>query len=241
MVDKTIMNMSQEDLNNKNLRLMEEIQAKASLEKSLKDSEIKALQSQINPHFTFNVLNTIVRLAIIEKAEKTQELTYLFAELLRYVIRNVNNEVTVEDEINQIRRYFGIQSIRFGEKMQFSFDVDESMFHHKLPSMLIQPMVENAMVHGIETREGTGIIFVRGYHTEKDILFEIIDNGIGMSERLIGQVLSRKNTTMSSVSSTGIGIANTNERLILAYGVDYALQISSRLGEGTTVTIRIPK
>jgi LytS/YehU family sensor histidine kinase len=241
MVDKTIMNMAQEELNNKNLRLMEEIQAKASLEKSLKDSEIKALQSQINPHFTFNVLNTIVRLAIIEKADKTQELTYLFAELLRYVVRNVNNEVSVEDEINQIRRFFGIQSIRFGEKMQFNIDVDPAINIYKMPSMIIQPMVENAMVHGIENREGTGIIFIRGYQNEKDIIFEIIDNGIGMSERLISQVLSRKNSGSSSATSTGIGIANTNERLILGYGPDYAIQINSRLGEGTTVIIKIPK
>jgi len=241
MVDKTIMNMYQEELNSKNVLLMEEIKAKASLEKFLKDSEIKALQSQINPHFTFNVLNTIVRLAIIEKAEKTQELTYLFAELLRYVIRNVNNEVAVEDEINQIRRYFGIQSIRFGEKMQFSFDVDAKINRYKIPSMLIQPMVENAMAHGIETMESTGIIFIRGYQTDKDMIFEIVDNGVGMSERLISQVLARKNNVISSASSTGIGISNTNERLILAYGPEYGLQINSRLGEGTTVTIRIPK
>lgn len=241
MIDKTMLNIAQEELIKRNIQLMEEIHAKANLEKALKDSEIKALQSQINPHFTFNVLNTIVRLAIIEKADKTQELTYLFAELLRYVVRNVNNEVSVEDEINQINRYFGIQSIRFGEKLQYDIDLDPGINSYKIPSMIIQPMVENAMIHGIENREGTGIIFIRGYQDEKDIIFEIIDNGIGMSERLIEQVLSKKGLRSISEISTGIGISNTNERLILFFGLDYAMQINSRLGEGTTVTIKIPK
>lgn len=241
IVEKAMLNITQEELNNKNIKLVEEIKARTELEKALKDSEIKVLQSQINPHFMFNVLNTIVRLAIIEEAEKTQELTYLFSEMLRYVLKNADKMLPVSEEINQIERYLNIQSIRFGDKLKFITNIEASIYHETMPTMLLQPLVENAMIHGIEPKDGNGSIIVNGYQDGDDLVFEIIDDGMGMSSKKLEQLLNVKQTAFVNSTTPGIGIANTNKRLILSFGENYKLDIKSKREQGTAVTVRIPK
>lgn len=241
IVEKAMLHITQEELNNKNIKLMEEIKARTNLEKALKDSEIKVLQSQINPHFMFNVLNTIVRLAIIEEADKTRELAYLFAEMLRYVIKNSNKMLTVSEEIVQVERYLNIQSIRFGDRLKFVTNIETTIYSEIIPSMILQPFVENAVIHGIEPKEGNGTIVVNGFHDENDLVFEIIDDGVGISNQKLEQLLEAKETRFTSTSSTGIGISNTNKRLIFTYGDNYKLDIKSKLGQGTVVTVRMPR
>lgn len=241
IVEKAMLHIIQEDLNDKNLKLMDEIKARTELEKALKDSEIKVLQSQINPHFMFNVLNTIVRLAIIEKAEKTQELTYLFAEMLRYLLKNVNKMLAVSEEIAQIERYLGIQSVRFGDKLKYIINIDENIKDEVIPSMILQPFVENAMIHGIEPKDGRGTVIVKGYEDGDDLVFEIIDDGVGMSPKKLSTITDPKEAQYLRSVSTGIGISNTNKRLIFSFGEGYKLDIKSKQGQGTIITIKIPK
>jgi len=241
IVEKAMLNIIQEELNNKNIKLMEEIKARTELEKALKDSEIKVLQSQINPHFMFNVLNTIVRLAIIEEAEKTQELSYLFAEMLRYVLKNTDKMLPVSEEIAQIERYLSIQSIRFGDRLKFITNIEGSIYNEVIPTMILQPLVENAMIHGIEPKDGHGTIIVNGYQDGDDLIFEIIDDGVGIPPKKVEQLLNMQNAQYMNSDSTGIGIANTNKRLILSFGESYKLDIKSKRDQGTTVTVRIPK
>lgn len=241
IVEKAMLHITQEELNNKNVKLMEEIKARTELQKALKDSEIKVLQSQINPHFMFNVLNTIVRLAIIEEADKTRELAYLFAEMLRYVIKNANKMLAVSEEIVQIERYLNIQSIRFGDRLKFVTNIDATIYNEIIPSMILQPFVENAVIHGIEPKEGTGTIIVNGFREEDDFIFEIIDDGVGISPKTLEQLKETKDSRYAGSASTGIGISNTNKRLIFTFGDNFKLDIKSKLGQGTLVTIRIPK
>lgn len=241
IVEKAMLHITQEELNNKTIKLMEEIKARTELEKALKDSEIKVLQSQINPHFMFNVLNTIVRLAIIEEAEKTQELAYLFSEMLRYVLKNSDKMLQVSEEITQIERYLNIQSIRFGEKLKFITNIETSVYNEIIPSMILQPLVENAVIHGIEPKDGNGTIIVKGYQDGDDLVFEIIDDGMGMLAKKLEQLLNTKQTAYIYSTTPGIGISNTNKRLILSFGENYKLDIKSKREQGTTVTVRIPK
>ncbi len=240
IVEKALLHITQEELNNKNIKLMEEIKARTELEKALKDSEIKVLQSQINPHFMFNVLNTIVRLAIIEEAEKTQELSYLFAEMLRYVLKNTDKMLSVSEEFAQIERYLNIQSIRFGDRLKYITNIEGSIYNEPIPSMILQPLVENAMIHGIEPKDGNGSIIVNGYQDGDDLVFEIIDDGVGIPSKKVEQLLNIQQTQYTGVS-TGIGISNTNKRLVLSFGENYRLDIKSKREQGTTVTVRIPK
>ncbi|HWQ29659.1 MAG TPA: PocR ligand-binding domain-containing protein [Negativicutes bacterium] len=240
IVEKDMMQLMQEELNQKNLKLMEEIRVRAELERTLKDTEIKTLQSQVNPHFLFNVLNTLSRLALTEKAPKTQEMAYSLAETLRYILQNINQMVSLDEELAQIERYLKIQSVRFGERIQYKLEVQEEIKKVRIPSMLLQTFVENAVNHGLEPKEEPGIVKVSGYSTDEAAVIEITDDGVGIPESKLKLLLEEAD--ISSISqSTGIGINNANKRLIYYYGPEYKLKIRSVQNKGTTVTIRIPK
>lgn len=241
IVEKDMLNLMQEELTNNTIKLMQEIKARAGLERALKDTEIKALQSQVNPHFMFNVLNTLGSLALVEKAEKTQELIYILAELLRYTVKNVNQMVRIEEEISQIERYMKIQAIRFGSKINYIIDISNDIMDFSVPSMILQPFVENAVIHGIELKEGNGFIKVLGYTVEDDIIFEISDDGIGMSKQKLIEVMDLDTKYVTGSKSTGIGISNANKRLIYTYGEEYKVNLKSKPGVGTTVFIKIPR
>ncbi|MFT9498122.1 sensor histidine kinase [Anaerosolibacter sp.] len=240
MVEKDMMNIMQEELNTKNLKLMEQVKARAELERALKDTEIKALQSQINPHFLFNVLNTVGRLALIEKAPKTQEIVYALAELLRYILKNIDQMVKLEDEIAHIERYLKIQSVRFGDRIQYVLDIPESIRNITVPAMLLQTLVENAINHGLEPKEEPGTIKIIGYELEEDAVIEIIDDGVGMSKERLHMVQDEHLDMGALSESTGIGINNVNKRLIYHYGSEYKLKIKSKPNGGTKVKVRIP-
>lgn len=241
IVEKDMMHLMQEELNQKNLKLMEEIRVRAELERTLKDTEIQALQSQVNPHFLFNVLNTLGRLALIEKAPKTQEMAYALAETLRYILKNINQMVSLEDELAHIERYLKIQSVRFGERIRFKLDIQEDIKKIKVPSMILQTFVENAINHGLEPKEESGIVKVTGYSMEEGAVIEITDNGVGIPEDKLQVILGDGGDIGAISQSTGIGINNVNKRLVYYYGPDYKIKIRSVPNEGTTVTIRIPK
>lgn len=241
IVEKGMITLIQEELNNKNLELMEELKVRNELEKALKDSEIKALQSQINPHFLFNVLNNIGSLALMENAERTQELIYLLSEMLRYMVKNINLTISVEEEIKQIERYLKLQSVRYGDKIDYKISIDENVKKIIIPSMIIQPFVENAIVHGIEPKEEKGCIRINGFAHEEYIVFEIEDDGVGMDKKCLREIFELNSSNYSESKSTGIGISNANRRIIYTYGSSYKVDIKSKLGFGTKVIIKLPK
>ncbi|QNO14014.1 PocR ligand-binding domain-containing protein [Alkalicella caledoniensis] len=241
IVEKDMMQIMQAELNQKSIKLVEEERVRIELERTLKESELKALQSQVNPHFLFNVLNTIGRQALIEKASKTQEIVYTLAEILRYTLKNINQMVELREEISHIERYLTIQAIRFGDRIQYKLDIPKSIESIRIPSMILQSLVENSINHGLEPKESNGYITIKGYITDYGIEIEIADNGVGIHEHNLEMILDENKEIGSLTKSTGIGINNVNKRLSYHYGPEYKIEISSKIGVGTKVKVKIPK
>lgn len=214
---------------------------KESLEKDrlVKELELQALQSQINPHFLFNTLNVLSKLALLEGAEKTSDLIVSMSNLLRYNLRNLDQPVTLQDELEHVKEYFSIQQARFRDRIKLELDIDESALQQTMPSLTLQPIVENAFLHGIERMEKGAVIRLEIARVHEGVRISLSDNGSGMSEeeRL---ALLRLEAGTEKKQSTGLGTKNVFKRLQLFYGKDDLVDIESELGKGTTVTIRIP-
>lgn len=239
-VEKGLVHLIQEELNKKNLELMKEMKLRAELEKSLKVSEIKSLQSQMNPHFLFNVLNTIARLALLENALSTQEIVFSFSELLRYTLKkNSTHLVCLKDEIQYIQNYLKIQAMRLGERLKYHIEVEDEINNMMIPFMLLQPIVENAINHGIEKKKEGGMIKLSIYKLNNTAVIKIKDNGVGMSKEKLRGILN-ENKKDEDASSTGIGLNNLNKRLSYYFEENYLLDIHSDLKKGTTVKMQIP-
>lgn len=225
--------------------IAENIQA---LEKThlVKELELKALQSQINPHFLFNTLNIIANLAYIEGAEKTSDLTASTSNLIRYNLRKLEQPVTLKDEVEHIKEYLTIQKARFQERVSFEFDIDESVLEQLIPCLTLQPILENAFVHGIEDLEQGGKIMITMKDSESSVLIQLSDNGNGMDEpirkRLVNFLLEeRADPKADNKKSTGLGTINVFKRLYLFYGEKMNIEITSNIGVGTTVIFKLPK
>lgn len=228
-----------EELNRKNTQLIGEMETRMDLERLLKDAELKLLQSQVNPHFLFNVLNTINSLAIIESATMTSEIVHTLSEMLRYTLKNTFNDlVQIRDEIDYMEKYVTIQRARIGERIQVKVEIPEELLILKTPYMILQPLVANAIVHGLYERPEAGLITVALKQEKKDVLITVSDNGVGIEPARLKRILETEEELDSQ--STGVGLRNTHRRLQYKYGEDYGIQITSALGEGTQVHVRIP-
>ncbi len=242
IVEKGFTQLMQQELNDKNKRLIEEMKVRMALEKNLKDSELQLLKSQVNPHFLFNVLNTINSLAMIEKAPKTSEMIYFLSEMLRYTIKHgTNQNVTIEQELDYTLKYLKIQQIRMGTKLHFEIDVPDRFMNIKVPFMIVQSMVSNAITHGLYPVEQEGVIQIKGYSDEENVYLTISDNGIGMAKEKIQEILKGTYTGDPSKGTTGIGLINADKRLVHLFGEKHRLVIDSVSGKGTRVTIKLPK
>lgn len=220
-------------------RLLEETRRRSEYENAIKSLELKALQSQVNPHFLFNTLNTAARLAYLENANKTAEIIYSLANLLHYSLRNLNQLVTLKEEISCIKYYLYIQQIRFKDHIKASIEVPEELGKYLIPVMSLQPLVENAIVHGLEKKKEGGLLRIVGYEKNSDIYIEIIDDGVGIEEGMI-KILKNSKEAING-HTTGLGIHNVDLRIKKYFGSKYGLSIESKLGEGTKVTVKIPK
>lgn len=231
--------------------LIERIKEKAYVEKQLKEQEIKNLemknllnqselnflQSQINPHFLFNTLNSITILAEIEEAGQTRKMIESMSNILQYNLRKINDMVTLNEELAIIKNYIYIQRTRHGNRIEYSFDIDESVLNYSIPSMIIQPFVENSIMHGLEPKEGKGLLELGMYDVGKNIEIVIKDNGVGMSQEVLEQI---NNKNIRQDSKKGIGVINVVRRLEIYYGSD-AIHFDSELGKGTTIKMILPK
>ncbi|MDO7908040.1 histidine kinase [Paenibacillus sp. JX-17] len=214
---------------------------KESLEKDrlVKELELQALQSQINPHFLFNTLNVLSKLALLEGAEQTSDLIVSMSNLLRYNLRSLDQPVTLENELKHVDEYIAIQKARFRDRVQFETDIDKSVLQILVPSLTIQPIIENAFMHGIDHMEQGGVIRLAIRRLGQEVLISIADNGAGMEEETRKSLLELKDKEISR-TSTGIGTRNVFKRLALFYGKDDLVEISSEPGKGTEIRFRIP-
>ncbi|MBF0705587.1 histidine kinase [Alkalihalobacillus hwajinpoensis] len=223
--------------------LIKEIKQKSELDQLLKEMELKSLQSQINPHFLFNTLNTISRRAYIEGADQTSELIESVAALLRYNLGNLAKDVTLKEELNIVREYFFIQQSRFGERVTFNVVADEEILDCMIPVLTLQPIVENAFIHGVESYEEGGEIVIRVYSDQNDVVVEVADNGVGIEKARLTQLLFNDGRSVSEKRqghSTGLGMQNVKKRIELYYQETGTMTVESTKGSGTTVRLNLP-
>lgn len=224
--------------------LVGEIKEKSELDRLLKEMELKSLQSQINPHFLFNILNTVSRTAYLEGADRTSELVESTAALLRHNLSDLHQPTTLGKEVEIIREYFFLQKARFGERVRFQTDIDESSLSASIPSMTLQPLVENAFIHGVESYEEGAEIKIRIHREEGWVIVEVMDNGVGMDEKTKRKLLRSEEDQVNTVEahghSTGLGVKNVMRRLQLFYQREHLVAIDSGIGKGTTVTLKLP-
>ncbi|QBP40185.1 sensor histidine kinase [Paenisporosarcina antarctica] len=227
--------------------LISEIQQKAQLEHELQqnklllqESQLRSLQSQINPHFLFNTLNTLSKKAYLEGAEETSDLLVSVAGLLRYNLKRLDRSVTIHEEVVVLQQYMEIQKARFTDRLDFHLDIDESCLQVQIPGLTLQPIVENAVIHAIEPKEDGGSIWFRVLDENDSVTIEIEDDGVGMSKDKVTQILEER-LVETEGHSTGIGFSNVVKRLRLFYGFEDVIQIDSTEGQGTKVVLKIPK
>jgi two-component system, sensor histidine kinase YesM len=199
-----------------------------------KEAEMKALQAQINPHFLYNSLSLINWKAITIDAEDISHITTTLSKFYRTTLNNGKNIISIKEELENTKAYLEIQSIMHDYSFEVDFNIDDSLYQFDMIKLILQPIVENAIEHGIDQkRDGKGILSVTGVQTGKRIEFLIEDNGNGMDDSLIEEVLVKH--------SKGYGLYNVNQRIKTFFGEEYGLSINSIKGKGTQISVVIPK
>ena len=216
-------------------RLLRESQERAALQAALQEAQLIALKAQINPHFLFNSLTLIGYTSVSGDPASTEEIVYNLSDLLRYSLRNVSTSVELSEEIDMVERYLTIQKIGFGERLRSEIDVDPELRRTQIPCMLLQPLVENAVLHGAEPMKRPVTITLRARQQGDFLLIEVADDGAGMSPEQVqainnGQFASRKQS---------VGLRNVYERLRGEYGESCRFEVESALGTGTTFRLFI--
>ena len=200
-------------------------------------SELMVLQNQINPHFLYNTLDIIVWMIENEKREEAVEVVTALARFFRISLSNGKTIIPVEDEIEHVRNYLMIQERRFKNRFSYTLDVEEGLGQYGTIKLILQPIVENCIYHAMEFMDGDGIIQISARKEEETILFTVSDNGCGMTEDIVEQIMAGKKV---SKGKGGVGLQNVQERLQLVFGDGFGMMIHSEPDEGTEVNIRIP-
>lgn len=214
-------------------KLMEQVRQE---EISLRKTELKALQAQINPHFLYNTLDAIAWMCEEGKNEDAKEMVTSLARLFRISISKGHELIPIEKEVEHAKSYLKIEKYRYKNQFTYSFDVQEECLPYLCNKITLQPIIENAIYHGVNQMIDEGEIWIRIYKDSGDIVFQIEDNGVGMSEEQCLEILNRE-----PGDRTGIGIKNVNDRIKIYFGESYGLSIVSEPDEGTCVTICVPE
>ena len=209
-------------------------------EEEKRKTELDALQGQINPHFLYNTLDSIVWMI---EGEKNQEAVYMvtqLAQLFRISLNRGKTMISIEQELKHAKAYLNIQKIRYKDAFEAIYDIEEGVEDYIIVKIVIQPILENAIYHGIKEAEEDGIIRIHAYRRDDDIYIEVSDNGYGMNEEECKALLQGDEKPITSKHGSGVGLINVHRRLKLRFGEQYGLHIKSEPDVGTTVTIHIP-
>ncbi len=218
-------------------RIQELMEQNVHEQEQKRKSELKALQSQINPHFLYNTLDSIIWMAEGKKNEEVVLMTASLARLLRQSISNEDEVVPIANEVEYARGYLTIQKMRYKDKLEFQIDVDPSILHIPLIKLVLQPIIENAIYHGLKYKESKGLLIIKGFPKDGNAVLQVIDDGVGMDEETLAHIYDRHKV---NYHSNGVGVYNVQKRLKLYYGEDYGIAYESTPGKGTTATITIP-
>lgn len=211
-------------------------------QKNLQKSEMKALQAQITPHFLYNTFDTIIWLAEAGKSEQVIDITRAFSSFFRVSLSRGREWITVEQEIEHIQSYLVIQKIRYRDILDYTIDIDKNLFSNRILKLLLQPLVENALYHGIKNKRGKGTITILGRREGSFMVFTITDNGCGMQEDRLAAVLEQINADQDNHEPGDVyGLFNVTRRLRLYYGEDASFSLVSEWKKGTVVTLTLPE
>lgn len=208
-------------------------------ERKMRHAELRLLQEQINPHFLYNTLDTIVWLIESDSADEAVDMVVSLSQFFRLVLSHGAEYISIRDEEQHIKSYLKIQQARYHDILDYEICMDPEIYPHKILKMTLQPLVENALYHGIKYKRAKGKITITGRMQETCIVLKVQDNGVGMEpEKLLR--LRREIERPCKDTEGGFGLANVNERIRMYFGSGYGMQIESAPGEGTTVTVTIP-
>jgi len=201
----------------------------------------ESLRAQLNPHFLFNTLNTIRWMALIRKADNIVETVDALGNILKYSMKRGGEMIPLKDEMENIRSYVFIQNNRYGSSYQVKYEIEDSLMELKIIKFILQPIVENSIIHAFEDRDGVGCITIKGKIEDSNLILSVVDNGIGMTESEIKKIFQEKDEKISNDSKvTGLGIKTIHDMLKIACGQEYGLEVQSLFNNGTQVRLVLP-
>ena len=218
-------------------RLNRQIQETAHNQERLRRTELALIQAQINPHFLYNTMDTIIWLIEAEKTEEAVEMVSSLSSFFRHSLSRGRDVITLQEEEEHVCSYLQIQQARYKDIMRYTVNIAPELKGAVIPKLTLQPLVENALYHGIKLKRGLGRIYVVGRSEGDGILLQVTDDGIGMSPQRLDELIR----AIDRRERVGFGLSTVHERIRLFFGPPYGLSISSRQGVGTTISIRIPK
>ncbi|MBO5153331.1 MAG: sensor histidine kinase [Eubacterium sp.] len=208
-------------------------------ESKMRHAELRLLQEQINPHFLYNTLDTIVWLIESDSTDEAVDMVVSLSQFFRLVLSHGAEYISIREEEQHIRSYLKIQQARYHDILDYDIDMDPAIYPYKILKLTLQPLVENALYHGIKYKRAMGKITITGRMQERRIVLAVQDNGVGMEPEKLAH-LRREIERPCKDTEGGFGLANVNERIRMYFGDYYGMQIDSVQGEGTTVTVTIP-
>ena len=196
------------------------------------------MQAQINPHFLYNTLDSIIWMAETQDSNIVP-MTEALAKLFRISLNKGNEEILLKKELEHVNNYLIIQSMRYADKFTYDIQTEDHVENCHVIKLIIQPIVENCIYHGIKKKRGSGHISIRAFRQEKNLIIKVSDDGCGMTEEIRSKILSDE-IEPENISGSGIGVRNVNERIQLRFGKEYGISYESEEGKGTTVTYVLP-
>jgi two-component system sensor histidine kinase YesM len=225
-------------------KIRELLDSKMQEHENLKKAEFRALQAQINPHFLYNTLDTIVWMAEARKHEQVIEIVRALSSFFRISLSKGRDWITIREEVEHTRSYLTIQRMRYRDILDFDLELDETVLDSTILKLTLQPLVENALYHGIKNKRNGGVIHVRVKAADSEnVLLEVQDNGIGFTPARLAQIQADMSDDSGEIQlkESGFGIENVNRRIKLYYGRQFGLTIASTHQVGTRVTLLIPR
>lgn len=208
-------------------------------ERRMRHTELRLLQEQINPHFLYNTLDTIVWLIENGEADHAEEMVISLSTFFRLVLSRGREFISIEEEEKHIKSYLEIQHVRYKDILDYNIDIDPKIYPYKILKLTLQPLVENALYHGIKYKRAKGLLNISGELIENEIVLKVSDDGAGIDSDKLAY-LREKITRPCNESEGGFGLANVSERIRMNFGDEYGMSIDSQVGKGTVVTVRIP-
>lgn len=217
-------------------RLNGQIEENNRKQDTLRRKELALLQSQINPHFLYNTMDTIIWLIEADKPQEAMNMVSNLSTFFRLSLSRGEDVITLQEEEKHVCSYLQIQQVRYKDIMEYTVNIDPSLHSVRIPKLTLQPLVENALYHGIKMKRGMGHIYVTGRSEGVNVLLQVTDDGVGMSPQRLAQLRQ----AIDGGERVGFGFSTVHERLRLLFGPGYGLSLSSQENVGTTVTVRIP-